>query len=211
MGIRWLCGVTLVLGISIMSSTVAFALENIETCPGDAKDPYQCTSQWGYTGEDPYDVDRFSTELTNGTKHGCTSFAAFMLALYNEWMPSISTFDSAQYWETDATSRTAAFLSNSPKVGDIAQWNASENLELGHVAYVKSVVPTYGGEILYIIVADDNGGKLVTKQRKLYPGVMAGTIRWPDNFIRFPKLSTGSSGGGGFGNVVMLNALLPSN
>ncbi|MBJ7281347.1 MAG: hypothetical protein JHD31_05745 [Rhodoluna sp.] len=66
-----------------MSSTVAFALENIETCPGDAKDPYQCTSQWGYTGEDPYDVDRFSTELTNGTKHGCTSFAAFMLALYN--------------------------------------------------------------------------------------------------------------------------------
>jgi hypothetical protein len=122
-----------------------------------------------------------------------------MLAMFNPWMPAISTFDSAQYWDTDATNRTSAVLSQSPRVGDIAQWNASTNLEFGHVAYVKTVVKTYGGQILYIVVADDNGGKLVTKQRKLYPRIMTGTIRWPDNFITFPKVTSGGSGGGFLG------------
>ena len=193
------------LGISIVSgnATGAFALMNEDVCPENHDKPYACVAEWGYVGEDPYDMDRFSTVLRDGSKHGCTSFDAFMLALYNEWMPPISTFNSARFWDTDATTRTAATISGFPKVGDIAQWNATEKLEYGHVAYVKTVVKTFAGDIQYIIVADDNGGRLATTQRKLYPGVMYGTISWPDNFITFPKASDFSSGGGFLGNEMM--------
>lgn len=209
MNLKRLLIISLATFISTSGATGALALENVETCTGTPSNAYKCTAEWGYVGEDPYNVDRFSTELSDGTKHGCTSFAAFMLALYNDWMPAISTFDSARYWETDAVTKTNSVIVDTPKVGDIAQWDASANLTFGHVAYVKSVVLTYGGAIYYIIVADDNGGRVVTTQRKLYPGVTAGTIRWPDHFIRIPK-AVSMPAGGGFGNVAMLTALLPT-
>lgn len=210
MGFKLLATTIVGITISITTATGAFALDNIEICTGTATNRYACTAEWGYAGEDPYNVDRFSSVASDGTKHGCTSFAAFMVAAFSPWMSAISTFDSAQYWDTDAVSRTSATLSSIPHVGDIAQWNADAGLKLGHVAYVKSVVKNSSGAIQYIIVADDNGGRLVTTQRKLYPGVNTGTISWPDNFITFPK-HTPSSGGGGGGNVIPLFATTGTN
>lgn len=99
-----------------------------------------------------------------------------------------------------------------PHVGDIAQWNADSGLSFGHVAYVKSVVKSTTGTVLYIVVADDNGGRLVTTQRKLYPGVTTGTISWPDTFVTFPKNPSAPGGsGGGSGNVIPLTASLGTN
>lgn len=203
MGIKIILGAVAGITIAVSSSTGAFALDNVETCTGSASNRYACTAEWGYSGEDPYNVDRFSSVSSSGTKHGCTSFAAFMLYINSPWMSAISTFDSAQYWDTDALSRTNATLSNSPKVGDIAQWDADPGLDFGHVAYVKTVVKNSAGIVQYIIVADDNGGRLVTTQRKLYPGVTTGSISWPDNFITFPANSTGGSGGGFIGHEMM--------
>jgi hypothetical protein len=212
MGFRLILTAAIGITISATSATGAFALTNVEVCTGTASNRYLCTAEWGYVGEDPYNVDRFSTIASDGSKHGCTSFAAYMVALLSPWMPAISTFDSAQYWDTDADTRTDAVLSIVPKVGDIAQWNADSGLAFGHVAYVKSVVKSPTGTVLYIVVADDNGGRLVTTQRKLYPGVTTGTISWPDKFITFPKNppAPGGSGGGG-GNVIPLLTPLGMN
>lgn len=208
MGSKLLATTLIGITISITNATGAFALDNVEICTGTAGNEYRCTAEWGYVGEDPYNVDRFSTETTTGTKHGCTSFAAFMVAMFSPWMSAISTFDSAQYWDTNASSRTSATLSSTPHVGDIAQWNADSGLTFGHVAYVKTVVKTSAGAISYIVVADDNGGRLITTQRKLYPGVNTGTISWPDNFITFPKSAPSSGGGGGGGTMVPTFATL---
>lgn len=208
MGFKFIITATIGITIAASSATSAFALDNVEICTGTAANRYACTADWGYVGEDPYNVDRFSTIASDGSKHGCTSFAAFMVALFSPWMPAISTFDSAQYWDTDADTRTDATLGAVPHVGDIAQWNADSGLSLGHVAYVKSVVKSSTGTVLYIIVADDNGGRQVTTQRKLYPGVTTGTISWPDKFITFPKNPPSSGGGGGGGNVIPLVATI---
>jgi hypothetical protein len=59
----------------------ALAQSNYETCTSPVTDSYFCTSQYDYHGEDPYDIDRFITtaELApDGTKHSCTSFAAYI-------------------------------------------------------------------------------------------------------------------------------------
>lgn len=196
--------------ISITGGTGAFALENQEICTGTTSNRYICTSEWGYVGEDPYDVDRFSTIAPDGSKHGCTSFATFMLSLFNPWMPAISNFDSARYWDTDAATKTNATLGYTPHVGDIAQWNQDSGLPFGHVAYVKTVFKNSSGAISYIVVADDNGGRLVTTQRKLYPGVTSGTISWPDTFITFPTAPIGGGGGGGH-LLVTLSAPIGGN
>jgi hypothetical protein len=82
--------------ISATGASGAFALTNVEVCTGTASNRYLCTEEWGYVGEDPHNVDRFSTIATYGSKHGCTSFAAYMVALLSPWMPAISNFDSAQ-------------------------------------------------------------------------------------------------------------------
>jgi surface antigen len=197
---------TLAIGLTISGYSGAFALDNEEICTAKSYDSYSCVADWGYVGEDPYNVDQFSEGEGNEPKHGCTSFAAYMISLFSPWMPAISHFDSAQYWDTQASSRTPAALSVVPHVGDIAQWNAKGNLTLGHVAYVMSVVRNSSGKLLHIDVADDNGTRKITTQRRLYPGVQTGTIRWPDNFITFPKTLTASGGGGGGGTLINMQS-----
>lgn len=210
MGFKLIITGTITIGLSVSSYSGAFALDNVEICTATSSNSYACVAEWGYVGEDPYNVDRFSSVANNQTKHGCTSFAAYMISLFSPWMPAISNFDSAQYWDTQSDSRTPATLSAIPHAGDIAQWNADEDLDFGHVAYVKSVVRNSAGTLQYIVVADDNGGRMITTQRKLYPGIQTGTISWPDKFITFPKTLTGSGGtggGGGGGGLVNTQSL----
>lgn len=206
MGFKLVITGTLAVAISFTGHSGAFAIVNEETCTGTIEDTYLCVSDWGYVGQDPYNVYRFSSGEINEPKHGCTSFAAYMISLFSPWMPVISNFDSAQYWDTQSDTLTPATLSVVPHVGDIAQWNADDKLEVGHVAYVKSVVRDAAGRLQHITIADDNGNRRLTTQRKLYPGVQAGTIRWPDIFITFPKTLT-SSGGGGGGTLINMQSL----
>jgi hypothetical protein len=147
-------------------------------------------------GQDEYDVDRFS-ETVNGTRHGCTSFAAHQLYLFNSYMPKISYFDSAQYWDTEARDRVSATLSSRPHLGDIAQWNAKGSaLPKGHVAWVEEITYTGSGVVDFIIVVDDNAGLGFTSKRKLFPGATLGVISWPDTFITFPGFSGNGAGAG---------------
>lgn len=182
--------------LTVLGVGPANALTNVETCTSPVYDSYFCVQDTGYVGEDPYDVDRFSsTDSPDHTKHGCTSFAAYMLALFNPWMQAISFFNAARSWDTDATTKVGATLVSDPNVGDIAQWDQDSKMEFGHVAYVYNVARLHNtGTILYIQVEDDNGGRNITTRRTLYPGATSGTISWPDHFIRFPK-SNGSGGG----------------
>lgn len=169
----------------LLSGTSAFAIENSWVCAGETGvNSYACVSEYGYRGEDGFDMDRFS-EVSGGLKHSCTSFAAYMVYKLNPTLTAISTFDSAQYWDTQSVERAGATFGPVPHVGDIAQWDASTNRSMGHVAYVEEVKRTPNGSLSYIIVADDNSGLLRATKRKLYPGSTTGVISWPKGFITF--------------------------
>ncbi len=196
--------VTLVLSfaISFTYSQQALALSNSWVCTltGPAYDRYGCVAGYGYGGEDPYNMDRFSTVLADGTKHSCTSFAAYMLYYDNTYNAALGHFDSAQYWDTESVSMAGASLSLQPHIGDIAQWEASSpNRTEGHVAVVESIDYASNGSVNFIITVDDNSGLNYATKRKLYPGVTSGVIPWPHVFITFPGFTghLGPLGGGG--------------
>jgi hypothetical protein len=179
-------------------------------CVAEVPTTYRCASIFGYFGEDPYDVDRHSTYASDGTKHSCTSFAAFMLAKYNKWMPEISGFNSAQSWAVEAVNKVGATVSQTPHVGDIAQWGFSTDPETAfqHVAWVASVTISSSGKLLEIVVYDDNGGIMRnTTKRYLKAYVGSASLRWPNTFITFPK----DSFGGGVIDRVPAHTTLPTN
>ncbi len=180
----------------------AWAAQNKWLCTQNSdplKNSYYCTYDWGYLGTDPYNVDRFSAIFPDGTKHSCTSFAAYMLYYSNSYQPAIANFDSAQYWDTDAVAKAHATVGSVPHIGDIAQWDAAQVSPKGHVAVVIDVVRTSSGALYSVTVADDNAGLGYTSQRVLYPSATSGVISWPHTFITFPGFSgtLGLVGGGG--------------
>jgi len=184
----------------------AFGSGNTEDCTSPSAtsggDTYSCVSWSGYVGQDGYHVDRFSTPAPDGSLHSCTSFAAHMLWHENTHFSQISTFDSAQYWDNDASVLPGVVVSTTPHVGDIAQWEKDANLQYGHVALVTNVVMS-NGKVLYINTADDNAGRQVTTTKVLFPGTSNSVASWPDHFITFPGFSgiyyaiplTGGGGG----------------
>jgi surface antigen len=180
--------------LALANPSWALAAANFESCTASASNSYACVFVSGYKGLDPYNVSRFSVKAADGSLHSCTSYAAYRLYYSNPYMPSISNFDSAQYWATQAVSRLGATLSTVPKVGDIAWWDGYGAPSVGHVAVVDSISYTANGGILSVKVSDDNAGRLVTTTKVFYPGVNAGTMIYPQKFIRFP--SYGSGGGG---------------
>jgi len=185
----WLLTLLLLAGSNLSTS---FA--DSRDCYGEIPTTYRCVSKFGYNGEDPYNVDRFSNPADDNTKHGCTSFAAYMLAKNNPWMPAISNFDSAQSWAVQARDRVGAKLGSVPHVGDIAQWGSPSNPDSAfqHVAWVDSITYLASGAINEIIIYDDNGGSLrTTSMRYLKIGIGSPSLRWPDTFITFPKSKLG--------------------
>lgn len=188
----------------VTMSSGAYASGNFEDCtaPDASKgDTYLCTNLYGYYGEDGYNVDRFSTVASDGSKHSCTSFAAYMLYHENTHFAAISSFDSAQYWDSDASALPGVHVGTIPHLGDIAQWDADTALAYGHVALVTAVNMA-GGRVASVQTADDNSGRKITTTKFLFPGVNSGTISWPDHFITFPGFTgiyyppSGSAGGG---------------
>ncbi len=194
-----------------------FTISISEPAKADSRDciaavpaTYRCVSSFGYLGEDPYDVDRHSTYASDGTKHSCTSFAAFMLAKYNKWMPEISGFNSAQSWAVEAVSKVGASVGPTPHVGDIAQWGLNTDPETAfqHVAWVTSVTYSSTGQLLEIAVYDDNGGIMRnTTKRYLKAYVGSSSLRWPNTFITFPR----DTFGGGVIDRVPAYSTLPTN
>lgn len=175
----------------------ALAAANYESCIAAAGNSYLCVGFSGYTGTDPYNVSRYSVPAADGTRHSCTSYAAFRLYYSNTYNSAITGFNSAQYWASEAVKNAGASLATIPQVGDIAWWAAATpNLEQGHVAVVDSITYTSSGAVYSVQTSDDNAGRLVTTRKVLYPGVNAGTMKYPDKFIRFPGYLAGGGGGG---------------
>lgn len=172
-----------------------------EYCTDSSPSSYLCAATYGYRGEDPYNMDRFSPSDSQGNKHSCTSLAAYMLWYRNSYDADIGYFNSAQYWDTDALRVADARVTRTPHLGDIAQWDADNRLAQGHVAWVSEITYSPSGAIERIAVVDDNATRLVTTGKYLYPREtsLSGTISWPDHFITFPGFvpSGGGIGGGG--------------
>jgi surface antigen len=196
---------------NILIAIAALVAGNTENCIDPSFSSYSCVAMTGYKGTAPYNVDRFSV-LHNGFKHSCTSFAAYMLYNYNTHSSAITNFDSAQYWDQEASRVAGARVSSTPHLGDIAQWNAvSGSLPLGHVAFVIDVIKSSSGQVTEIITLDDNANRGVTTEKHLFPAA-GGTISWPDNFITFPGSTfTGFGGGGGGGGFTGPRAMSQTN
>ena len=110
--------------------------------------------------------------------HNCTNYVAYRLT-HNGHMTSIPE-GTASAWKWGATAKANGIpVSSTPKVGDIAWWNATANVgggKGGHVAYVERVYSNGS-----IRVSEDNyGGNF--DWRKLTKGTA-----WPTGFIRYPK------------------------
>lgn len=192
----------------LASATPAHAFSDARECLGEVPNTYKCVEHFGYKGTDPYGVHKWGNPASDGSNHSCTSFAAFMLAKNNIWMPEISSFDSAQNWAVQARDRVGATLSKIPHVGDIAQWGKPTDPAntFEHVAWVDSITYTRTGAVKEIIIYDDNGGKLrSTTKRYLQPNAGVDSLRWPDQFITFPK---NTSSGGGFVDRDALRGIL---
>jgi surface antigen len=188
-------GLTASTALALSNPSWAMAAGNFESCTATAASSYSCVSLYGYTGIDPYGVYQYGKKDSNGKWHNCTAYAAYRLSVANPYMPAISNFHDASAWASEAVSLTGATLGSTPKIGDVAWWGASSGLAFGHVAVVDSIAYNSTGSIVSIKVSDDNALRLVTTNRVLYPGTQTGTIRYPDNFIRFPSFP--SNGGGG--------------
>jgi surface antigen len=201
-------GLTASTALALSNPSWAMAAGNFETCVGSSGNTYACVTSTGYKGTDPYNVSRFSVRAADGSLHSCTSYAAYRLYFGNPYMPSISNFDSAQYWASQAVARVGATLSITPRVGDIAWWDATGVPAVGHVAVVDAISYTPSGGILSIKVSDDNAGRLVTTNKTLFPGVTSGTMIYPQKFIRFPSYP--ANGGGGSRPPVATNEPLAS-
>ncbi len=133
-----------------------------------------CVSQWGYSGQSTwgYPVD----------SHGnnCTNYVAFRLNQTGNVNPG--NLGNASSWAANARAKGLTVFSGSqtPQVGDIAQWN------YGHVAYVEWV-STDGTQFA---VSETGWGPLNNFPSMSGRGIFGGGGRhnesaWPDNFIRF--------------------------
>jgi len=115
---------------------------------------------------------RYGTAGPNGTKHNCTTYAAYRLQKNGYAYPGWT--DDASKWAADAQVKHVTVDQN-PIVGSIAQWNN------GHVAYVEAVSGTY-----IVTTSDSYGGG--TDRIK----IMWSSKYMPDNFIHFKDTYLGA-------------------
>ena len=186
---------------SAMSSSGAFAIESEWVCKGTNYDPYACTADWGYVGYDNYQLYQYSSGPSYDL-HGCTSFAGYMLWMFNAHASGIYHFNSAQYWDNEAPSKGIAQVGSVPHVGDIAQWEANAAPTQGHVAWVKALEYHPSGALKSIVVVDDNYTLRYTSQRRVYFGSNSAVLPWPSHFITFPAAPPSPGTGSGGGTVI---------
>lgn len=205
---KTLTTITLSLVLTGINATWALADDTSWECKGTAYDPYLCTAQWGYVGHDNYNLEQWSENSDYNNQHGCTSFAGYMLWMFNVHTSGIYHFDSAQYWDNEAPTLGNATVGFVPHVGDIAQWESTSVGPVGHVAWVKEVTRNASGVLESILIVDDNRGLGYTTQRRIKVGSQSLILSWPDHFLTFPVAPNGpgSGNGGGTVSVVALSA-----
>lgn len=103
----------------------------------------------------------------NGTRHNCTTYAAYRLQQNGTPYPGWT--GNANQWATKAS--PSVLVDQTPAVGAIAQWNGGES---GHVAYVEAVTATY-----IVTTSDSYDGGTDRQEIPLNSPYM------PDNFIHF--------------------------
>lgn len=174
---------------SLTTSTGAFAAGSATpsssqvTCKSYS---YDCQN-WGYAGIDTYGYAGYSNTGTNGTKHNCTAYAAYMLDLVTPHDERWRFLGDASEWAVNAKAKGLQ-VGTTPHSRDIAQWNS------GHVAFVEQVNMDFNGKLVSIVVTDDNRNSLVTTTKVILAGSKTIGLMFPDNFITFPKFAIGGGG-----------------
>jgi surface antigen len=115
----------------------------------------------------------------NGTRHNCTTYAAYRLQ--QNGVPYPGWTDNANGWDDKAWARGTQ-VDQTPAVGAIAQWNGGS---AGHVAYVEVVTDTY------IETTSDSFGGGTDRQR-----ISRTSSYSPDNFIHFKDIGGATANGG---------------
>ena len=108
----------------------------------------------------------------NGTRHNCTTYAAYRLQQNGYGFPGWT--DNASGWARKASS-TGVTVDQNPIAGSIAQWNNN------HVAYVEAVTSTY------IVITADNFNYDTDRLK-----IMRNSPYMPDNFIHFKNTYIGA-------------------
>lgn len=189
--------VALLAATTLVASSAANAAGlNSETCTSAT---YACQT-WGYLGYDSYGYFAYSAPAPNGTIHNCTTYAAYMLDFVTSYDSRWKSLGDAKDWAKNAKAKGLQ-VGSIPHFGDIAQWN------FGHVAFVEAVNKDVTGKVVSIKVTDDNYYRLVTTSKTIFVGATSNNIAFPDNFISFPKYS---SGGGGKGPSILSTTPLSS-
>lgn len=109
----------------------------------------------------------------NGTRHNCTTYAAYRLQQNGYGYPGWT--DNANGWDTQAYAH-GTVVDQTPAVGAIAQWNGGT---AGHVAYVEVVTDSY-----IETTSDSYGGGTDHQRIDRSSGYM------PDNFVHFKDQAT---------------------
>ena len=129
-----------------------------------------CIERFGYYGQRAwnYPVDAWG--------NNCTNFAAYRLA--RDGVRNPGNLGNAATWDNYARDKGFT-VDQSPRVGDIAQWNSN------HVAYVDWVSADgdtiaisesgYGGTVLGKTYTSMSGRRIIER----------GSYSWPSNFIHF--------------------------
>lgn len=192
--IKILVPTTIALSVSFSSANSANALTKKSICQDGNDYSYHCVSFSGYKGIDYYGYHNFGTHRENGTyPHNCTSFAAYMLYLHNQFDQDISYLGDASQWDNNANKVQESIVSKTPHLGDIAVWEYF-GTPAGHVAYVKELIKNSSGVTIGFISADDRYGARITTLTEIYKkDTVTGVLNedWPDHFITFPKASSG--------------------
>lgn len=171
----------LALAISICGAapSALAASTSTEACVSSS---YGCTTD-SYSGSEMFYSGSY---LPSTLGHNCTVYAAYKMSLYKVFNARYRNLGDASNWAISAALIPGVVVSHAPHVNDVAQWN------WGHVGWVESVTTNTSGVVTGIIVTDDNFGRNVTTRKLLYVGGNQGSATWPDNFITFPALGSGS-------------------
>ena len=129
-----------------------------------------CIQRFGYYGQRAwyYPVDAWG--------NNCTNYSAYRLS--RDGVQNPGNLGNANTWDDNARAKGFA-VDQSPRVGDIAQWNSN------HVAYVDWVSADgntiaisesgYGGTVLGTTYTSMSGRRIIAR----------GSYSWPSNFIHF--------------------------
>jgi hypothetical protein len=192
-------GVFLLASCSILLGALpAKAVTKSFPCRDKVDWSYHCASAYGYKGTDTYGYSNYSNRREDGTyPHNCTSFAAYMLSLFNLYDQNISYLGNGSQWDNNAYKVQGAQVKTSPQVGDIAVWDYFGGPE-GHVAFVQELITNSLGKTIGVVIVDDQWGNRRTTIANYYirdttTGVLS--TEWPDHFIAFPKAPSGGGKG----------------